>query len=306
MNRRKNYIIGIVVSILLHLLILLAYRPFIVLSELVNRAEAAPPLPAQEFEPMEFELVETPNDAQINNPPENPQALSDKNAQAQDMYEDNNLEQGLPFSDGELAYKLFAGGGQQAQQPPNPLDQDPQDGAETAQDDLSEPQEDQPTVGDVQIFSQSRMPQQRQRFSKEMLSGIGQSNAHSQGQFSDDANWDNKKFTAEALGGVSLSTYAWDFAPYIFYMKKRLRDHIYPPPAFYQMGMINGEIVVRFKLHPDGSTSDLLLVEYKGHKALTETSLNAVKASSPFKPLPENFPENYLELTWTFIYSIFR
>ena len=91
-----------------------------------------------------------------------------------------------------------------------------------------------------------------------------------------------------------------------FYMKKRLRDHIYPPPAFYQMGMINGEIVVRFKLFQDGSTSDLTLIEYRGHKALTETSLNAVKASSPFKPLPENFPENYLELTWTFIYSIYR
>jgi TonB family protein len=306
LNRRKNYIIAIVASIILHLLILVAYRPFIVLSDLVNLAEAAPPLSAQEFGPIEFELVETPNDVQNNQPPDDPQAYSDKNAQIQDMYENNNLEQGLPYSDGDLAYKLFAGGGQPALQPPHPMDENPQEGVENFQEDLAEQEEDQPTVGDVQVFSQARLPQKRRRFSKEMLSGIGQSNAHSQGQFSDDSNWDNKKFTAEALGGISLSTYAWDFAPYIFYMKKRLKAHIYPPAAFYQMGVINGEIVVRFKLHPDGTTSDLMLVEYKGHKALTETSLNAVKASSPFKPLPENFPENYLELTWTFIYSIFH
>jgi hypothetical protein len=45
---------------------------------------------------------------------------------------------------------------------------------------------------------------------------------------------------------------------------------------------------------------------YSGHPALMETSVNAVKASNPFKQLPDFFPEDYLELTWTFIYSILR
>ena len=125
-------------------------------------------------------------------------------------------------------------------------------------------------------------------------------------EFSDDVNWDNRKFSADELGGVSLSTYSWDFAPYVTYMKRRLRDHIYPPPAFMQMGAISGEVVIRFKVYPDGSTRDIEIVGYKGHQALVETSLNAVKASSPFRPLPERFPDEFLGLTWTFIYSILR
>jgi outer membrane biosynthesis protein TonB len=308
LNTRRTYIITITASILLHLLLLLLYHPAKLLTKIVNLADAAPVVPVeQQFEPIEFELVETPDDAQTAEPPANPQAYSDKNARAQDMYEDNNLEQGLPFSLGQTDYKVFAGGGQQeAFQMPNPADEEPQEGEEQSQEKQQNQEEEHVTAGDVQIFSQARLPQKRQRFSKEMLRGNSQSNANSQGQFLDDSNWNNDKFSAEALGGVSLSTYAWDFAPYIFYMKRRLRDHIYPPAAFYKMGMINGEVVLRFKLHLDGSTSDLQLLSYEGHKALTETSLNAVKASSPFKQLPENFPENYLELTWTFIYSIFR
>ena len=306
MNTRRTYIITISASVLLHLILLLLYHPAKLLTKFVNLADAAPVPVEQQFEPIEFELVETPDDAQTAEPPLIPQAYSDKNARAQDMYKNNDLETGLPYSQGQIDYKVFAGGGQQAVQMPNPVEEEPQEGEERSQDKQQNTDEEQVLGGDVQIFSQARLPQQRQRFSKEMLSGNGQSNANSQGQFLDDTNWNNDKFSAEALGGVSLSTYAWDFAPYIFYMKRRLRDHIYPPAAFYKMGMINGEVVLRFKLHPDGSTSDLQLLSYEGHKALTETSLNAVKASSPFKPLPENFPENYLELTWTFIYSIFR
>jgi outer membrane biosynthesis protein TonB len=108
------------------------------------------------------------------------------------------------------------------------------------------------------------------------------------------------------LGDVSLNTYAWDFAPYILYMKRRIRKHVYPPPAFYKMGAISGTIVVNFKVYPDGSVSEPKLVSVKGHNALVSTSINSIKASNPFKPLPEDFPENYLELTWSFIYSILR
>jgi len=125
------------------------------------------------------------------------------------------------------------------------------------------------------------------------------------GDFSDDLNWDNRESSAEDLGGVSLSTYAWDFAPYILYMKRHIRNHIYPPPAFYQIGAISGETVLKFRVQLDGSMTDLVLLNYTGHKALMETSMNAVKASNPFRPLPRDFPDPYLELTWTFIYAIY-
>ena len=76
------------------------------------------------------------------------------------------------------------------------------------------------------------------------------------------------------------------------------------PPTLDRFFFISGEAVLRFKLFRDGGVKDLELLNYTGHKALAETSLNAVRASSPFKQLPKTFPDEYLELTWTFIYSI--
>ncbi len=304
MFKNKVYNIAILISLLVHLLFLMVYKPLTGVTKFLSLAKANDIAAQQPNQPLEFELVETPSEAQVDKPPDNAQFLSDKNARAQDMNASNNLAQGLPFSKGLTDYKIFAGGGGSPGQIMPPQQTQPQ--KEQAQSEDQSGKNDQERFGDVQIFSQQRPPATSQRFNKNMLSGVSGQNSQFTGNFSDDVNWNNQQSSADDLGGVSLSTYNWDFAPYILYMKRRIRQHIYPPPAFYQMGAISGEVVLRFKLYPDGSTSDLQLISYKGHKALTETSLNAVKASSPFKKLPETFPENYLELTWTFVYSIFH
>ena len=213
------------------------------------------------------------------------------------------------MSDFDPAAKVFAGGapGQQAV----PMQNQPENQA-AEMNPQNENVEEMPdfSKGDVYIFQQEQANGPVNRFDKEVLRG-GQpgsvSNRNdSRNNFSDDINWDNRKFSAEDLGGVSLSTYAWDFAPYILAMKRRLREHIYPPPAFMQMGAITGEVMLRFRVHPDGSVTDLVLIDNKGHSAFIETSMNAVKASNPFRPLPDTFPDPYLDLTWTFIYTITR
>jgi len=302
--KKRVYKIAILISLLVHLLALLVYKPLTGVSNFLSLTKANDMTAQQPNKPLEFELVETPSEAQVDKPPDNAQFLSDKNARAQDMNANKNLGQGLPFSRGQTDYKLFAGGGSAPGQVLPPLQTQPSEEQPQQKEKLE--QNDQERFGDVRIFSQQKSPAQSQRFNKNMLSGAGGQNSQSTGNFSDDVNWNNQQSSADDLGGVSLSTYNWDFAPYIIYMKRRIRRHIYPPPAFYQMGAISGQVVLRFRVYPDGSTGDLQLISYKGHKALTETSLNAVKASSPFKKLPDTFPENYLELTWTFIYSIFH
>jgi len=307
--KQRSYTIALVISLILHFIILLAYSPLSSFSRIL-RLSSIPEIESMpERQPLEFELVETPSEAAVDKAPDDAQFLSDKNARAQDQYAANDLEKGLSYSEGETQYKLFAGGTDMPMPPVQPSPQQTNE-AEQQQEQDSEQEEnkakdDNFTKSDLALLQQQPV-RRYSRFSKDLLGGSPGQSSRAQRQFSDDVNWDNRKFSAEELGGVSLSTYAWDFAPYIFYMKKRLRDHIYPPPAFMRMGAISGEVVVRFKVYPDGRTEDIKVLNYRGHKALVETSINAVKASNPFRPLPEDFPENYLELTWTFIYSITR
>jgi len=324
---QRSYTIALIISALLHLLVILAFKTQSKVIDLLfptpHYVQLEPSqsnlpifelvaLPEQAKESIPTELVETPDDAAVDEPPEHAQFLSDKNTRARDMYTGNDLKKGLPYSEGQTPYKVFAGLGQQGQS--FDLVQLPSGDATQAEPQKSANEETKPLLaedgstmipGQNLYLQQSRPKALAQPFSREMLYGSRGSSRAGSGDFSDDLNWNNRESSAEDLGGVSLSTYAWDFAPYIFYMKKHIRNHIYPPPAFYQIGAISGETVLRFRVQVDGSMTDLVLINYTGHKALMETSMNAVKASNPFRPLPKDFPDPYLELTWTFIYATY-
>lgn len=107
-------------------------------------------------------------------------------------------------------------------------------------------------------------------------------------------------------GGLSFNTYDWDFAPYMLALKERISRNIFPPLAFSQLGMIDGDTMLRFKIYPDGRLADLELLGYSGHHTLMETSRFAVTTSAPFPDLPADFPKSYLEVTARFSYSVKR
>ena len=302
MFKNRSFKISLFVSVALHLLLLLLYRPLTGIARFLPAAETFAAAETESFQPLTFELVETPPDAE--GEPEQADFLSDRNARARDMNPSADLEPGLSYSEGLSEYRIFAGGGDFSEQMAQLMQPDRIENM--APENIEPERTDPPENGDLEVQRRENRAFQQPRFSREMLAGTGRRSDVPASSFSDDVNWDNREFSAEDLGGISLNTYAWDFAPYILYMKRRIRNHVYPPPAFYQMGAISGEVVLRFRVHRGGETSDLEMISYKGHKALTETSLNAVRGSSPFRPLPESFPEKYLELTWTFIYSIFR
>jgi len=310
----KNKIkIALTLSILIHLILLLLYKPLAGITGLLSRdnAEAAldEPLTFELTSPEEpNELVETPFEAQTAEPPQDARYLSDKNARAQDMYAANDLPVGDAMSEGRSAYKTFAG-----EETAVPLQQSMKQSAfeeeqeELKTDESDRKQESESTdlsSGDI-MLSQNTRTMPRPKFSKEILQSA-QVPTSPNSSFSDDQTWNNTASSAEAMGGVSLSTYEWDYAPYLFYMKKRIRDHLYPPQAFIQMGAISGEVTIRFTLNRDGSVHDLRLISNKGHKSFIEPSLNSIRASDPFKSLPTGFPDPYLELTWTFIFTVYR
>jgi hypothetical protein len=283
--------------VLLHLLLLVVYRPLSRIEIFPDRSDAEE---AVVTEPLVFELVETPDDA-IQRRPEETNLLSDKNAMARNEIRPDDTRPGEAYSEGLADHRVFAG------------EPDPTGDAETSsQEQMAEqPQDDSKAElrdahPDLSIRTFDARQSLRDKLYKDTHLDRNQGLLSMHSRFMDDLDYNQREFSAEALGGVTLSTYAWDFAFYILEMKRKLRENTYPPIAFSRFGMISGQTVLSFKVMPDGKVSDLAVLEYDGHRTLMETSVDAVKNSSPFRPLPGDFPEDYLELKWTFVYYVIR
>jgi hypothetical protein len=117
-----------------------------------------------------------------------------------------------------------------------------------------------------------------------------------------------KNLTSQALerGGLQLSTYDWEFGPYLAYLKRRIGSNLFPPALFRDYGLIDGQTVLRFRIYRDGALEGPNVVKYRGSPLLRETSVRAVELSAAFRPLPGDFPDKYLEITGLFDYVVIR
>lgn len=246
--------------------------------------------PEEEEKRLVFELVETPESARSNTPPQNAQLLSDKNAIARDEYQKNDRPAGNPYSEGDFDVKELP----VVSVEPSPMN-------EQASEQKKEVSKEN------QLTESSSNRHEYQKFSRqELLKKNPSSTDYQEQRRLDKPLYDNKQFSAEDLGGFSFNTYDWDFAPYMLEMKRKVERNVFPPPAFTYMGLISGETVLRFKVMPNGEVKDLKVLKYSGHESLKETSVNSVINSSPFRPLPADFPESFLEVTASFTYYVKR
>jgi hypothetical protein len=293
--------IALAVSVVIHILILAAYRPLARIQLFPHRADEAS---AEAAVPLVFELVETPDDA-IQQRPETAYLLSDKNAIARNEIYDEDKPTGEAVSEGVTQYRVFAGRLEPAGAPEAPL-QSPQ--TEQPQDRPRDRSREHPqdAYSDLSALTFDSRQSLHDELYKDPNPLAETGPLSMPRNFMDDMDYDQRASSAEALGGITLNTYAWDFASYILEMKKKLRENTYPPVAFTRFGMISGETVLTFRVWPDGSMTDLAVITYAGHRTLMETSVDAVKNASPFRSLPEDFPEKFLELKWTFIYFVYK
>ena len=91
-----------------------------------------------------------------------------------------------------------------------------------------------------------------------------------------------------------------DFGPYMADLQRRIKKQWHPPK-----GSDNSyKVVVVFKIHTNGEVSDLHIDSSKGSSTQNESAINAVKAASPVRHLPNNAPEN-VDIQFTFDYNVF-
>jgi len=294
MLKKHLFKITLFLSIILHLILFLSYKYVGKLRLFPIKTEDLVPVQNEQEKRIEFELVETPDKTRDEKPAEDTNLISDKTARARDQNQDKTQPAGNPYSDGDFDVKELPtiAQVQQAYQPP---------GQEQSQEAEETEQEKQEQV------QQSSHDFQYEKFSRKQLLADGSSQPTiPQQERAQKPLYENKKFSAEDLGGFSFNTYDWEFAPYMLDMKRKVERNVFPPPAFTHMGLISGETLLRFKVLPNGEVKDLKVLKYTGHESLMETSIKAIQVSSPFKNLPADFPENYLEVTASFKYFIKR
>ena len=118
--------------------------------------------------------------------------------------------------------------------------------------------------------------------------------------------YNQKQFSADQLGDISLSTYAWEWAPYINALKRKLYMVWFTPAAYHRLGLIYGQTVIEFSISKEGKLLYYKVHDHQGHESLEKSSVNAITAVFPFKKLPNNFPEDNLTITARLIYPKLR
>lgn len=270
------YLWAYTAAILLHILFLLIENPLWRATIIAPQPEKIPESP-----PLTFEFVDVPQNRD-DAPPEETTLLAERDNIARDQQTAPLPESHLPFSDGISRAKNTATpaqGKSRSETPNAERTQETTDNPFSFKDELQKNPEEAQKERERAVLGGEVLPQAR-------------------------IDMDNRKTRALERGGLQLSTYAWDYAPYMKYLQRHIDRHIYPPRAF-ELGMIDGMTQVKFRIWRDGRLEGPELIDYKGHGLLRDTSLKAVELSAPFKALPPDFPDEYLEIVGTFEYIIF-
>ncbi|MFO7891127.1 MAG: energy transducer TonB [bacterium] len=236
---------------------------------------------------MRFEIIETPDNMKAQKPLQKTFLLSNKDNRVSDVDKKNNENGNLPFSKGDIKEKNidFSNNtrGEKIIKQTNYRESR----------NVFKKQTEKRSVGDGSSFKE---------FSKKLLTN-SHTNRFSGSSRHTRSKYDQTETSTQNSGGITFNTYNWEYAPYLLYLKERIQNNIYPPTSFTRLGF-SGENIIRFIIYPDGKLENPNVRGFRGSEALVETSVKAVEMSAPFKPLPEDFPENFLVVTAKFSYYL--
>ena len=91
-----------------------------------------------------------------------------------------------------------------------------------------------------------------------------------------------------------------DFGPYMADLQRRIKRAWFPPK-----GNESKRVVVVFKVHTNGTMSNLRIVTSSGVSIADQAALKAVQNAAPFRPLPSGAPSD-VDIQFTFDYNVFK
>jgi len=110
----------------------------------------------------------------------------------------------------------------------------------------------------------------------------------------------------EGAVDVLSDTMGVDFGPYIqriIWDTKRAWYPMIPEEARPPLNK-EGKVLIRFKILPDGTVTDMQLEGPSGDVALDRAAWGGITGASPYPPLPKAFKGPFLELRFYFLYNV--
>lgn len=282
--------------------------PLRVFMDTADEARAEQASQQQDQDRMTFIFVDTPDDAAESPQEQVTPFISDKNLAASNPEAPQDLAEGMPYQEGRSEIAAMT---------PEPQPSTVTPGTpESAQEELQEQEqvepEQQQETGEAadpmrQLEALSRLTPREQEQQLQPPQPLQQQQPEGQPgrpSMPRAPRYENRQSRAAVGSDFRLSTYNWNWAPYLKELKKKIESNIYPPPAFY-MGLIHGRTFLRFRIEKDGTLTNFEMITYTGHETLKNASVYSIRASFPFLPLPSDFPDEYLEITAGFFYNEF-
>ena len=99
---------------------------------------------------------------------------------------------------------------------------------------------------------------------------------------------------------IQFDTKGVDFGPWLRRFVAQIRRNWFVP---YAAMSLRGHVVLSFKVHRDGSITELQVMQPSSIDAFTKSSFNAIKLSNPTVPLPLEFPDENAPFIVTFYFN---
>ncbi len=289
-KERKIFFYTLIVSVLLHILFLLLFTSTDIFSyePPADVTEAPQPITLVFEQPRPLQPEPLPPEERFYELKENPNANQERPDQT-------------PFISGEFSRSAAPSASQRTPNSPAPRAEAELQSSAPEKSETATPFKTFDNQAAVLAYNPPPL------FSKSLLTGEPDTETredpdHREGE----SEVTQKEVDAELVGDFALSTYKWEWAPYMLEFQRKLKRHWYAPPAYYRLGLIFGYTIVQFRIDRGGRLHDLKVLRQVGHHSLQEGSVSAIESTFPFLPLPEDFPGPYLTVTMKMIYPNLR
>lgn len=99
---------------------------------------------------------------------------------------------------------------------------------------------------------------------------------------------------------IQFDTKGVEFGPWLRRFVAQIRRNWFVP---YAAMSLRGHVVLSFKVHKDGTITDLQVMKPSAIDAFTKSAFNAIKSSNPTVPLPLEFPDENAPFIVTFYFN---
>lgn len=280
---------GVAVSVLLHVLVLVAILFF---PDLLPERKPAEQLQVQQPRPEDqenrtFAFVQPRVDMPAPAPP--PRAeMSDMDRVARSVETPPAPTNPLPYAEGDSRERIESAPEERMRgQGPAPQPAPPAQASADAQQRLEN--------NDAQ-FAMMQKPQAAQPPPGGQL---GEALRNLQ-KYVQNESFDNRQGQVQEFGPLQFDTKGVEFGPWIRRFISQVRRNWFVPYAAMSM---RGRVVITFNVHRNGAITDVTVLRPSEIDSFNTAAVNALLASNPTTPLPPEYPDDKALFTVTFFYN---